>query len=183
MLSALACGASSFFGLASATGLGFGADTCAAGSAGLLAFTSTGFSTGACAGFSGSATGAGFGAGSSLAWLTAAAFGFGSSLTSVAPDDFATGLPMLSRSIFPNGLYCCCEDDSSRLSARLSLASGARFLSLVFFWSSLSASFLTAASCLNASTSAEYCASLIFDVSSSFSSPISLLFSRNSTAV
>ena len=126
--------------------------------------SATGFSTasslGASTGFStfGSDFGAtGFGALTffSGSGLTAAAFTSGAFFSSGAADFLAEGaLPMLSRSIFPIGLYTCWLDDSSKLSARLSFASGVRFFSLGFFWNSFSASLRTAASCLNASTSA-----------------------------
>ena len=116
------------------------------------------------------------------AWLTAAVSCFGAS-DFLAADSTDLPFPMLSKSILPNGLYCCWLLDSNKLSARWSFCSGARFLSLAFLVMSFSAWSRTSLSWLKASFNALYCWSLSLKLGSALTSPRSFLFSRNSTAV
>ena len=137
------------------------------------------------------ATGSSFFSGVSGLGLTAAAFSSTTVFSSGATDlvsfvsvgSVVERLPTVERSIFPTVLNCGRDVDESNDSARISLGSATGFFSLGFFWNSCAACERTSLSCWKASTRASYCSSLIFDVSSSFSSPRSFLFERNSTAV
>ena len=115
----------------------------------------------------------------SASFFVAGSFAFVPSVFSEPEGDFLKA----SRSILPNGLNCCWVAGSRRLSARLSLTGSAGFFSLFFLGKSLSAWLRISLSCWKAATKASYWASLILKLGSAFTSPKSLFFSKNSTAV
>ena len=177
-------------GISSLTGcstLGFSSATTTFSTAGSLTSTFFGFSAGsASAGCTFSTGGSTFGCFSTTTGFSCFSTTF-FSVGSFASDfllPVSVFLPKLLRSILPNGLYCCWLADSRRLSARLSFTgSVAGFFSLLFLGKSLSAWLRISLSCWNAETRASYWASLILKLGSAFTSPNSLFFSKNSTAV